>query len=76
MIVEQRKNRQTGTMVYLNDRGADDEEVLDGFNRWETICDDHGTVCSHETRALARSFLAVPLEWCEVCADIEQRQRR
>lgn len=61
--------RDTGTLVYLVDRrehGADDE---DG-GRWETVCDDHGFVCSHDTLALARAHAAAPLGWCEQCAGI------
>ena len=34
---------------------------------WETICVHQGGVCSHETRALAESFLSHPSEWCEDC---------
>lgn len=58
-----RKARVTGTVVHLVDRGADDDED----NRWETICADHGGVCSHETRRLAEGWLSHPDEWCEDC---------
>lgn len=34
---------------------------------WETICERHGTVCSHRTRALARWFMVTPEAWCEDC---------
>jgi hypothetical protein len=34
---------------------------------WETICCDHGGVCSHETRKVAEAFLSHPDEWCEDC---------
>lgn len=55
--------RSTGTTVALVDRGADDDED----NRWETICVDHGGVCSHQSRKLATEFLSHPEEWCEDC---------
>jgi hypothetical protein len=66
-VVQERRNRQTGTIVLVLDRGADDPDTLEGWDRWETICADHGTVCSHQTRALAEMFAAAPLEWCEDC---------
>lgn len=64
-IVKRSRNRETGTTILLVDRelsGAPD----DG-NRWETICEQHATVCSHETRTVAESFMPVPTEWCEDC---------
>lgn len=73
-VVIERRSRSTGLTVQLYDRGTDDFERQsareEGYEwlRWETICVEHGTVCSHPTRALAESFLAVPAEWCEVCA--------
>lgn len=66
-IVQTRRNRETGTTIDVVDRGQDDPDVQGGDNRWETICTDHGTVCSHQTRAVAVSFAAVPTEWCEDC---------
>lgn len=65
MIVLERKARSTGTRVYLNDRRAD--EGGHPAQPWETICEDHGGVCSHETKALALAFLSHPEEWCEDC---------
>lgn len=70
-LIQSRRNRQTGTVVEVIDRGpvnADDvAEYRDDPYRWETICVDHGGVCSHETRALALYFAPTPLEWCEDC---------
>lgn len=63
--IQERRNRQTGTLIEVYDRGSDD----DSGGRWETICVDHGTVCSHETRALALRFAPTPLDWCEVCME-------
>jgi len=68
-VIQTRKTHQTGTVVDLVDRGSND----DGGGRWETICVDHGTVCSHETRALAVRFAPSPLDWCEVCMDINEQ---
>lgn len=66
-VVRSSRNRETGTTILLVDRGPEDEDVLAGYDRWETICDLHGTVCSHGTKRLARSFMAAPTEWCEDC---------
>lgn len=58
----ERRCRATGTHVALvYDYDADPTQP------WETICDDHGGVCSHETRALAEGWLSHPDEWCEDC---------
>lgn len=58
----ERRSRATGTLVQLVfNSGADETQP------WETICVDHGGVCSHETRALAVAWLAHPDEWCEDC---------
>ena len=60
-----RKNRETGTHVIV-------QRADDGYG-WETICDEHGTVCVHDTRKLADYMAASPLTWCELCmAEREQ----
>lgn len=63
-VLIERVARATGTTVQLVDRGPSDEH---GDYRWETICCDHGGVCSHETRRLAEGWLPHPNEWCEDC---------
>lgn len=67
----ERKNRLTRTIILMG-RSADfdlDAEN-DGANDWWTICEDHGTVASHETRRLAESFMAVPNQFCDECRRI------
>lgn len=61
-VVIERRARATGTLVQLVDRGREE-----GEDRWETICVEHGGVCSHETRPVATAWLAHPDEWCEDC---------
>lgn len=63
MSVILERTTRAGVRVQLNDRGSND----DGGGRWETICVDHGGVCSHESRKLATEFLSHPDEWCEDC---------
>lgn len=63
-VVVERKAQVTRTHVQLVDRGKSSEW---GDWRWETICVEHGGVCSHETRKLAEQWMAHPDEWCEDC---------
>lgn len=56
--------RQTGLPVTVKRADTDD----DPEGRWETVCDEHGFVCSHATRRLAVLFSASPKDWCEVCS--------
>jgi hypothetical protein len=63
-VVKTSTARSNGTKVDLVDLGPTRGE---GEPRWETICVEHGGVCSHDTRKLAESFMAAPEEWCEDC---------
>lgn len=67
-ILVERRARATGTVVQLVDRGTYTDCLEDNpEHRWETICVDHGGVCSHETRKLAEGWLPHPDEWCDDC---------
>lgn len=59
--------RNTGTLVVVLDGIAAGLDTEGG--RWQTICDDHGIVCSHPTLALATSHAVEPSGWCEPCAE-------
>ena len=61
-LLAERRTRSTGTLVQLVY-----SESADPDQPWETICVDHGGVCSHETRTLAEQWLSHPDEWCEDC---------
>lgn len=67
------RNRITGTLiVVIDDRnGAMSHDSLDDFgdgrSPWWTICDDHGQLVQHQTRALAVAHAARPDGWCEEC---------
>jgi hypothetical protein len=61
-LVQSTRARSTGTVIEVLDRRDDGEG-------WETICVDHGGVCTHDTRALAVSFASAPEEWCPTCID-------
>lgn len=61
---EQRKNRITGKLVGLYDGTAAEMDTADG--RWQTVCEEHGTICSHRTLELANRHMADP-QWCEPC---------
>lgn len=57
-----RRCRATGTIVLLLHAPEADPD-----QPWETVCDEHGGVCSHETRRVAEGWLSHPDEWCEDC---------
>lgn len=42
----------------------------DGDGRWFLVCDEHGSLVSHETQAVARSWMAAPEVWCEDCGKV------
>jgi hypothetical protein len=63
---EWRRSRLTGRIVGIYDGLAADMDTEAG--RWQTVCEDHNTICSHATLALARAHAADPAGWCEVCA--------
>ena len=72
-LVEQRRNRRTGCVVSLYRAAAAGLDPAGGS--WVTLCETHGSLCNHETRATARAFLAAPWEWCEGCAERVARER-
>ena len=58
--------RSTGTTVVLveaTEAGIDTDTGV----RWMLVCDEHAGCCGWPTQATARSFMAHPEEWCEVC---------
>jgi hypothetical protein len=60
-----RKCRATGTVVTLYD-GRESGDDIDG-GRWQTVCEDHGTIICHETKRFAELALSHPDDWCDVC---------
>lgn len=62
-----RKNRQTGTQVSVY--SADDLGEPD--MPWWTVCEDHGKLVGHYTKADALYHAAAPKGWCGVCNGTE-----
>jgi hypothetical protein len=62
------RNPLTGgwTSVYDGEPAGMDTEA----GRWQTVCEEHGTICSHATKRLARAFGPRPEEWCEECMEL------
>jgi hypothetical protein len=58
--------RSTGTHVGVYD-GIEAGMDTDG-GRWQTVCEEHGEICSHETLQTARDFAPCPEEWCKHCS--------
>jgi hypothetical protein len=65
------KNEVTGGHVGLYDGEAAELDTEAG--RWQTVCEDHGSICSHRTFDIARAFATCPEEWCEDCREAEHR---
>lgn len=59
------KARTTGNYVGIYD-GLEADMDVDG-GRWQTVCEPHGSVISHQTLELARQHAPHPEEWCEFC---------
>ncbi len=72
-LVERRRNRRTGDVVSLYRAAAAGLDPAGG--PWVTLCEAHGSLCNHATRATARAFLSAPWEWCEGCAERVARER-
>jgi hypothetical protein len=53
------KARSSGTVVEVWE-----PSTVSGDPGWATVC-EHGSICHHETRALAFAHSAAPEEWCE-----------
>jgi len=72
-FVSAHRARQTGTLVVvIDDRtGTWSNDSLDDFgdgtSPWWTLCEQHGTMVQHHTRATALRHAADPLGWCEGC---------
>jgi hypothetical protein len=65
MIIQERRNRWTKTLIQVVDN-RDHSFDADDENGWFTVCDDHGNFCSHPTRRLAEAHATAP-EWCGLC---------
>lgn len=66
-LIDYRVRRDSGHVVGVYDGEAAEMDTDAG--RWQTVCEEHGTVISHATRAIACSHARSPLDWCEPCRD-------
>jgi hypothetical protein len=73
-LVQSRRARQSGRIVEV--WHADALGVHDEAGEWVTVCVEHGSSCHHETRAVAVSWAAEPLTWCEPCQQVEDEEVR
>jgi hypothetical protein len=60
-----KQNDRLIVVVHAHEAGIDS----DPENPWATVCDDHGTICTHPTRTLAEQWAADPEGWCEPCRE-------
>lgn len=66
-LIEVRVRRQTGRIVSIYNNAEQGLNDNVGTEPYSTVCEDHGGLVSHRTLALARSWAAEPLTWCESC---------
>lgn len=72
-------SRARQTNYWVTTGHADDLGLERGFSdydgiehcRWYNVCEAHGSICGHQTLALAKRFAASPKDWCEHCRDNE-----
>lgn len=72
-LAEIRLSRQTNTYIALYDN-RHHQFLHDPDGRWYTVCLDHATVCSHDTRVLAIEWMGDPVGWCEVCGEFARAE--
>lgn len=56
------------------DRGLSDYDGVE-TTRWYNFCVEHGSICGHQSLALAKAFAAVPEEWCEQCYHVAAERK-
>lgn len=66
-LIERRMCRQTRSLVALYDGHLAAMDTSAG--RWQTVCEAHGSVCSHTSQARARAWMADPVTWCDACKE-------
>jgi hypothetical protein len=69
-VVQRRRCRESGGIVEVIDAAAPGSDMDADEARWWTLCEAHGSICSHETRALAVSWSSAPMTWCEICQEM------
>ena len=69
-IVQKRKARSTELPVLVVDNR--DKSYFDDDQKWYTVCEEHGGLVGHETRALAVSWSAEPEAWCPTCQALSE----
>ena len=66
-LISWTRNRDTGTRIGVYNGEEAGFDTTDGTQPWSTVCEDHGEICSHDTRARALGFAPCPREWCSQC---------
>ena len=66
-LVQRRKARGTGVTVAVFI--AAEQGIDAGDDKYAVVCETHGAILGRATVALARSFAAVPTEWCGGCQE-------
>lgn len=67
-VIARRRARSTGATISAQRVGPG--SWLEQEPGWATVCEMHSTCVMHETRRLAKAFMAAPEEWCQPCEQI------
>jgi hypothetical protein len=68
-LIYWRRSRATGTQVGVYNGEEAGLDTDGGECPWTTVCENHGGVCSHPTRALAIAHAPHPDQWCPTCQE-------
>lgn len=68
-LVETRLGRGARRGIVTSIYDAEPAGLDPAGGRWQTVCENHSHIISHETLATARSWLSHSDEWCEGCQD-------
>lgn len=70
--IQLRRSRRDGTLVGVYNARRAGLWDGDGLLPWATVCEDHGQICNHTTRALARHHSPHPSSWCSECQEADE----
>ncbi len=71
-IVQQRRNRQTGTTITVERCGPG--SWVEQEPGWLTLCEEHSSCVVHPTRRLAERHASDPAGWCEPCRGLLNKE--
>lgn len=68
-----RRAKSTGRFVGVYD--GIEAQMDTEAGRWQTVCEDHAQIISHQTLALAMRHAVCPEDWCDICREYQDAIR-